>query len=477
MKKTIKENYVYNLIYQVILILYSVITIPYLSRILGPNGSGIYSYTISIVTYFCLFGTLGMSLYGQREIAYIQDNKNKKSKLFTELLLIRFITMSISILLFYFFIINNSEYNIYFKILIINMLASYFDITWFYQGEENFKKIAIRNIVIKIISLISIFIFIKSSNHIGIYLFIYSITNLLANLSLWLNIRKHVSISFKNINLKKHLIPILLLFIPQIAVQVYTILDKTMIGLILNDMSEVGYYEQSEKVIKVLLTIITSLGTIMLPRIASCYSKNETVKIKKYISESYKFMFLLSFPMIFGIIVISTDFVPMFFGREFDKIKMLLPLLSIIILLIGSSNITGTGYLLAINKQNKYTLSVVCGAVINVILNLILISKYMSLGAVIATIIAELSVSIIQLYYVKETIKIKDILKSSINYFISSIIMLIICLIIKNILNPGVIRMFILVMSGVVTYIGILLILKDKFLKYIIKTVKDKVGI
>lgn len=473
MNKSITKNYIYNLIYQILIILMPIITTPYLARTLGAESTGIYSYTISIVTYFILFGSLGLAMYGQREIAFLQDDVKKRSKVFFELLLLRFITMTFSMLLFYFIYGRQGEYSVYYKILLIEMLANSLDISWFFQGIENFKKTAIRNIVIKIISVACIFIFIKNPSDISKYLFIYVLTTLLGNVSLWIDIQKYiVKVSFKDLQILKQLRPTLALFIPQIAIQIYTVLDRTMIGSITGNMSEVGFYEQTQKVIKILLTIITSLGTVMMPRIAKCYVDGDVKQIRAYMYKTFKFVYMLAFPLIFGVIAVSDRFVPLFFGQGYDEVKILMKVLSLIILFIGMSNVVGSQYLISTKKQRQFTISVACGAIINLIFNFILIKHYQALGAVIATVIAELTVTLVQLYFIRDKFNIFEIFKLSKNYFVSSLIMFIIVFIIGSIMKTRVAGIFTQAISGSIIYFVLLFVFKDDLLREILKRLK-----
>ena len=358
MKKSIKKNYLYNLMYQLLIIISPIITTPYLARVLGPKGTGIYSYTISVVTYFILFGSLGTSLYGQREIAYNQSNKAERDKIFWELVLFRLVTMGIVCIIYFFTFTLNGEYMQYYQILLLELIANFLDINWFFLGLENFQKIVTKNFILKILSIILIFLFIKDSNDVNKYLFIYALTTFLSNFVLWFGLKKNVSkIDWKNIHIFKHLKYILILFIPQIAVHIYTILDKVMLGVIFNDMEEVGYYEQSQKIIRLLLTLITSLGAVMLPRIANLFAENKEDEIKKYMDNSLKFVFILAFPLIFGIISVADSFVPLFFGKGYDKVIIIMQILSPIVLFVGLSNVIGNQYLLTTKNQGKYTFS------------------------------------------------------------------------------------------------------------------------
>lgn len=474
MKMSIKKNYIFNVVYQIILIILPIITVPYISRVLGSSGVGTYSYTISIVTYFILLGSFGISLYGQREIAYYQNDRKNKSKIFWELFIIKSITTLVSCIIFGLVFCIDRYYSFYYRILLLEFLSNIFDVSWLYQGEEKFIAIVFKNGIIKLLSILSIFIFVKTKDDVWIYILIYVLSNLFGNLSLWINLRNDIDFTFEKLNFKRHFKPILLLFIPQIAIQIYTILDKTMIGFVTHDMNEVGFYDQAQKVIKLLLTIITSMGTVMLPRIASCFSENKKDTIKIYMNKTFKFVFLTAFPMITGIILVSNRFVPLFFGDGYNKVKLLMPILSFIILTIGLSNVIGVQYLLPIKRQREYTLSVIVGAVTNVILNFILIYYYKSIGACIATIIAELSVTCTQLYFVRKDFDIKQILKHSCKYILFSLIMFI-CVYPLNYLRfDDKIVIGIQVCLGLFVYCACLLLSHDEHIDMIKKILKIK---
>ena len=466
MKKSITRNYLYNMSYQLLAIIIPIITTPYISRVLGSENIGIYSYTISIVMYFITFGTLGIALYGKREIAYLQKDENKRSKVFWEILIFRCITLIISTILFYFIFINkDNEYKIYYKILLIELISSAIDISWFFIGLEEFKKAVTRNFAIKVISVIAIFVFVKTKNDLIKYFLIYVLSNIVGNLTLWLYLPKMIKkVSFKEFNVLKHLKPTIELFIPQIAIEVYTLLDKTMIGAIINDKSEVGFYDQSQKIIKILLTIITSLGTVMMPRIASKFVDNKKEDIKRYMEKSFSMVFLLAFPLIFGLIAISKTFVPVFFGEGYEKVVILMQVISPIILFIGLSNVTGVQYLLATKKQKEYTISVILGAILNLILNSILIWKLGALGASIATVLAELLVTIVQLIFIKNEINIKILIKQSRNYIAASLIMFGCSILINNLRISNITNIILNIIFSIVIYIIILILLKDEFL-------------
>lgn len=464
-KKSVIKNYMYNLIYQILVIIVPLITTPYLSRVLGAENIGIYSYTLSITTYFILLGTLGVSTYGQREIAYVRDDEKQRSKTFFEILIMRAITLTISITIFYITFASNGEYSMYYKILLLEIVANMLDISWFFQGQEEFKKTVTRNIIVKIISVICIFLFVKTQDDLIKYFFIYVLSTFLGNVSLWLYLPKYIQkVDIRGLKVFRHLKPTIELFIPQVAIQIYTVLDKTMIGAIVEDKSEVGFYEQAQKIIKLLVTITTALGTVMVPRMANTFANGEKEKLKSYMNISFKFVLFLSFPLMFGIISIANKFVPIFYGDGYEKVIYLIIVISPIILAIGLSNVIGTQYLLPTKQQRKYTISVVVGSIVNFIFNMIFINLWKAVGASIATVIAEFTVTGIQLYLTRKEIKVKEIIKIAKKYFIAGIIMFIVSIIISMLIKDNLLSIVAQVMISAIVYIGILFFTKDELI-------------
>ena len=191
-KKSIAKNYIYNMVYQVLILILPLITTPYLSRVLGAEGIGIYGYTYSIVTYFILFGSLGVAMYGQREIAYAQENVEARKKVFIEIIIFRFITIALAAVAYFFLFMNGKEYQIYYQILLIELIAAAFDISWFFQGMEEFKRTVTRNVLVRICSVSLVFILVKTKEDLAKFTLIYSLADLIGNLSLWLYVPKYI---------------------------------------------------------------------------------------------------------------------------------------------------------------------------------------------------------------------------------------------------------------------------------------------
>lgn len=481
MKKSIAKNYIYNLIYQMLTIVLPLITTPYLSRVLGAENIGIYGYTLSIVTYFVLFGTLGIAMYGQREIAYVQNDKTKQSKTFWEIVITRFITLTIASVTFYITFCIRGQYTTYYTILLLELLANALDISWYYQGIEDFGKTVIRNLVVKVLSLVCIFVFVKTQADLWKYMLIYVLANALGNATMWLYLPKMLQkISLKTLELKKHIKPVLSLFVPQIATQIYVVLDKTMIGNITNNMSDVGFYEQAQKIVKTAMLVVTALGTVMNSRIANAFAENKKEDVKKYLMQAFNIVWMLGIPITLGIMAVSSNLVPWFYGEGYEPVIQLLIATSPILLAIGLNNVTGIQYLIQTKQQKNYTISVTIGAIVNVIFNFILINLIGTVGAAISSVLAEFTILGVHFIYMRKDIKILDVLKLSIKYLISGLIMYVIVLNISKLISPSILNTFILIAIGAIIYFVILLILKDKFLNDIINqvvvTVKNKLG-
>lgn len=465
MKKSLITNYFYNLSYQILILILPLMTTPYVSRVLGAQGVGTFSYTNSVTQYFILFGAIGLNLYGQREIAYVQSHKAKYSQVFYEILITRTITLLISIIAFYMLLCHDNKYAFIFMIQTIDIVASIFDISWLFQGLEDFRKIVVRNFIVKIAGVLFIFIFINNSDDLGLYVIINSLTLLIGNLSMWMYLPGTVQkINLKKLHLKKHIRPAIALFIPQIATSLYTMLDKTMIGFLTGNESEVAYYEQSQKIIKMILALVTSLGTVMLPRIAKTFAEDNQKQIRAYMSMTFRFVLALAFPLCFGVMAISFHFVPWFFGNGFEKVIPNMILIAPIILFISISNVTGTQYLLPTRRQREYTASVMAGSIINIIFNFLLIPRFLSIGAAIATLIAEFMVTAIQLYFVRKDFDLIQIMKYALKYSFFSLVMATIVYIVGLNLEASIMTTVFQGVIGAIIYGILLLVTKDELI-------------
>jgi O-antigen/teichoic acid export membrane protein len=474
-EKSLKKNYFYNLSYQILQIVIPFITAPYVSRALTAEGIGIQSFTHSLASYFLLFGALSIGLYGQREIAYNQDDPYKTTKLFWELCIIKTVTISLSLGVYSIVIQRFSDYYLLFLIYGIEIIACLFDVTWYYQGMENFKIIVIRNTAIKITSVGLVFVIIKNPEDLYKYILLLAASSLIANISLVpFLVKQLVSVKMRTLNCVRHIKPIIVLFIPQIAIQIYTVLDKSMIGLITKSPYENGCYEQAMKIVKLLLVIITSLGIVVVPRMAHLNAKKQFDEINDHVIRSFNFILFLGTPLFFGLIGIADIFVPVFFGQGYDKSIILMRILSGLFIAIGLNNVIGIQYLIPLKKEHIFTATVLCGACINFTLNIILIRRYQALGAALSSVIAESVITIIQFFYIRNILNIKSIFSGAWRNILSSIIMFTVLHILKQIMHVNILSLLFMILISGIVYLLSLLILRDKFIFSLINTGVNK---
>lgn len=449
-----KKNFLYNVIYQLLILILPLITIPYVSRVLGADGIGVYSYTYSIVYYFMIIAMLGLNNYGNRTIAKVRDNKKQLSKEFCSIYYLQLIMSIIMVILYLLYvIIFDNKYKTIALIQTLYVISSVFDVNWFLFGIEKFKLTITRNTIIKLSSLILIFAFVKTPDDVWKYTVILAGSTLFSNMVLMTFLRKYIS--FEKVYKKdilKHFKPCLVLFLPVIAVSIYKIMDKIMLG-ILSTVKEVGFYENAEKIINVPLTIITALGTVMLPRVSNMLSKNQEDEVKKILAKTMPFIMFLSLPMVLGLIAVSREFSLIFFGQEFEKSGYLIQLLSITIIFLLWGNVIRTQYLIPKERDREYVISAFLGAIINFVMNIVFIPKYKSIGACIGTISAEFVVMFYQSWKVRKELPLKKYIKDSIPFLIKSIIMLIIILILGKIVKENkLIKLILQICIGAIVY-------------------------
>lgn len=467
------KNYLYNAGYQIFILIIPLITVPYISRVLGSEGVGINAYTNSMVQYFILFGSIGLNLYGNRTIAYNRDDKKKMSQVFWEIIILKIFFISISYLLFLVLVnLVFEEFKNYYLYQSILILAAGIDISWLLMGIEDFKKIVIRNSLVKIVSVFLILTLVKNKEDLYIYILIISISTFLGNLTLWPYLKKIVNKpNWKKIRIYKHLVPSLSLFLPQIATQIYLVLNKTMLGTF-DGVNSSGYYENSDKLVKLVLAIVTATGTVMLPRIAHTFAQGDNKKVEIYLFRSFDFVSSLAFPMAFGLAAIAPSFSIWFFGPEFSITGILIPLLCPVIIFIAWSNVLGTQYLLPTNQTRYYTLSVTLGACSNLIINLFAIPNYGIYGAVFATVLSECIVTFTQIIYIKKYVNLRKLFDQKWKYCLSATIMFLIIIYSNSFLASSFFSYILQIIIGFIIYFVLLIFFKAPILSLVKEFIK-----
>lgn len=462
---SVKSNFLYNTIFQVAILIIPFVTTPYVSRVLGAENIGKYSYASAMVTYFTLLAALGTATYGQRKVAYYRESKSELSRVFWNTFLFRCIMSAVALATYFFYIHYIEGENIVNIIMALSIVNTALDISWFFQGLEDFKHVVFRNVLIRIAGLFGIFIFVKTSEDLWIYVLILMLSQILGSASMWRLLPKMISIP-RTIIPFEGLKEIIQIFIPTIAIQVYTILDKSMIGWITGSDYANGCYEQSERIARLAMTIVTSVGTVILPRVANLYHKDNLDEAKKYVYKAFRVVWMLAIPIMLGLSSVSSVFIPLFLGNGYSDSIQLLCIFSALIPVVSMAYVVGLSYLIPTQQQNVYSIAVTIAACVNVAINIMLIPRYGAFGAAVASVIAEMVGTTIQIVYciLKKQLSIKQIFAPSWKYILSGIIMYVIVNLLKLYFESGMISLCILIIIGVLSYVVTLLILKDDFL-------------
>lgn len=462
------KNYIYNTVYELLLILVPFITTPYVSRILGADMIGRVSFSQSIASYFVLFSAVGTSIYARRQIAIVRDDKYKLSADFWSIFFIRLIGVTISLLIYFIFTLGCLEHKLIYLCCSLDIISVLFDISWFFQGLEMYDKITKVNGIFKILGVVCIFIFVHNKTDVILYIIFLSGFSLLGNVFLWSLAKKHIlwRIKFKDLRMKKHFLHSVKLLLPQVSIQVYTVLDKTMIGVITKSEVENGYYEQAQKICRAMLTLTTAPGLVIIPKVAYLWGNNMKDKVDVLIKRNFNLLFAMSFPIIAGVLILADRFVPIYFGKGYESVAFLMCVLVFLTFVAGVSSILGSQYLIPTQRENVYSCAVIISACVNVVLNLMLIGRYGSKGAVVASITSEIIGMLYQVIYLRKEINYKSLLKSFLKYLCLSIVMGIILEILQTIISDRGLKEFILLVAiGCGVYAIGLLVTKDPILK------------
>lgn len=422
---SIKKNFGYSLAYQVLAFAVPLISAPYLSRVLGAAGIGEYSFSYNIAYYLGMLAQLGLVRYGTREIATKRDDPKRTESLFWELFWLQ-VGLTVIVVLCY------TVYSLIFSRnplspLWIPFLISYgIDLTWLYNGEENFKATAIRNSLVKLIMLCGILLFVKTSNDVWIYVLVASFGQLVSQMVAIPFARNYLG-RVQGIHLRQsfsHLLPCLLLFIPTIATSVYRVLDKIFLGGMCPP-EQLGYFESAEKLIMVPLGVISALSAVMLPRMAHLIANNKTGESREFIRATMLLSCILALGMFGGIVSIAPDFVLLYFGNNFGPCILIVELMSITVPFIAWANVIREQYLIPSSRNKEYISSVIVGAVVNVAINVMITPQLGAKGACIAMIVTEIVVCLLLSIPVFKELGLKESLRDAMAFIFSAGLMII----------------------------------------------------
>lgn len=420
--KSLKQNIIYNSIYQFLILFLPFVTAPYLARVIGASGVGTYSYSYSVAQYFVYFAMLGLNNYGNRSIAAVNHDREKRSRIFSEIYCMQLVTSLASIVV-YMVYISFAKNRLAASIMLLYVVSALFDINWLFFGTENFKLTVTRNTVIKIGCLIGIFLFVKNSGDTYVYVLIMALSNIVSQVALWPFVKKEVDFKFPQWrDVVKHFKPNAILFVPVIAVSIYKVMDKIMLGTI-STTEVLGYYEYAAKIYDIPLLVVTAIGTVMLPRMTFLYSNDKTTEATKYFDLTMEYVIAFSNAAMMGLIAIADEFVLLYYGEEFIQSGTIIKYLSITMVFCAAGNVLRTQYLIPNKRDAVYSISAILGAIVNFIINSLLIPRLGAIGAAIGTIAAEFVVFAYQCLCVRKIMNWKKYIFMTLEYLVIALIM------------------------------------------------------
>lgn len=434
-----KRNYLYQVLYEILAIVLPLITAPYISRVMGAENLGIFSYSHSVANLFLMIARLGVVNHGSRSIAACQKDAEKRNRVFSEIFTIQAIFgLLVTGIYMAYIALFVKENQLIFFLQSIFVISAFFDIGWLFMGLENFKKTVTRNIIVKIVSLISIFVFVHDRGDLGIYTIISTGSMLLGHLTLWVGLKKVVKfVKPKLAGIWEQLKGCFVMFIPTIAVTIYTVIDKVLLGGLTSEI-QVGYYDQAAKLVSVPLGFITSFGAVMLPRMSAMEAEGTHGKEGIAImNKSLVFMVALATAISFGLASVSETLIPVYYGKEFLACIPILMLISVKLPFMAWANVIRTQCLIPKHRDKEYIISLFVGAAVNVVLNALLIPKFMAMGAAIATFLTEATVCLVQTIFARDVLPFKKPLLQCMGFILIGAIMYAVVYVLSRTLTFG----------------------------------------
>lgn len=455
-QSSLKWNFIYNICYQILQICIPLVTTPYLSRVLGAENIGEYSYAYNIAHYFVLFAMLGIANYGKRTIAMVRDDYKRLSVTFSSLYAMQLITSIFVVVVYVGYLCICGNTLMY--VMLFYVLSAALDINWFFFGMEQFKITITRNVIVKVCTTAAIFLFVHKEEDIYLYALIMTSSMLVSQIVVWPFLRGQVQfVKVKLSDVKEHVSHNLFFFITVISVSIYKSMDKIMLGA-MSSTEQLGFYESSEKIVVIPIAIVTALGTVMLPRISNLVSHGKKEQIHQYIHKSILFSMFLSSSISFGIMGVSQEFVPLFYGDGFEECIALFQILLPSGIFIAFANVLMTQHILPNKKEYIQIQAVVLGAVLNFVLNLLLIQLYHARGVALGTLLTEFVVCAYQAFRVRKELPIKKYLLESVPFVLTGILMYVILVHMPQFMDSLVLFLCVKILIGICIYIIIIAI-------------------
>jgi O-antigen/teichoic acid export membrane protein len=475
--KSIKTNAVLNSIRTGSLLFFALVSFPYISRIFGPTGLGNLTFASSFIGYFTLFATIGIPLYGIREVSRTKDKRVELVSLVRELMIIQLV-MSLLVLSLLALLIFNVGFfqnaGLLYFVFSLTLISSPMMVEWVFEGLEEYRYLTWRTVLIGLLSLVSIFCFVNDKNDLVVYSIILVSTTFITALSNIFFLRHLIfDVEFSELNFKRHLKPLFSTFLLSLLINIYVQLDIVILGVLSNPWS-VGLYSAALKINKVALSLIMSISAVLLPRL-SFYAKHKMEEdFDRIIIRSFSFILVATLPLVTLMCLMSESIIMLVAGENYLQGSLALVLTSPIILMIGVTNIIGMQILYPLGLEGKVTVSVFFGALSFIVVSLFLIPRFSHNGAAISSLVSEIVVLLVQFYYLPKKYFQLFSVKLFMVPFVSCIVMIMSIYSIKEIVGNSLSGFFIKIAVGCSLYVLSLFLLKDKFATSLFILVKNK---
>lgn len=448
-----QKNFIFQIIYQAVVLVIPLVVSPYLTRTLGSTALGTYTYTYSIAYYFVVFGMLGINKHGQRIIAQRRHDYDELRTTFWSLYFIHFVASGLLLLLYYIYVILICRSNKNIAIIqSIYVLSGVLDITWLFYGLEKFKSISIRNLIIKIVETICIFVFVKIPSDVGKYTMIMCVSTCLGQLIMMPQVVSAIPPKkFKINDVKEHVRPLFVLFAAVIASTLYTMFDKTLLGL-LSTTENVAFYEYSDKIVKIPRTFISVIGTVLFPKACRYAKEGKIDELNKTSKYCFTVTYLIGFAAVFGLFAVSDLFALVYYGEEFSVCGRVIKCMCPLILIIGLGEAVRQCYLYPMRKDGTMVKVLFINAAANIVVSCLLIPKIGIYGAVAGTITAEMIGLIIEMWLCRKFLSIWSIIKEAIPYAFIGTVMYFGVKIVAKAIDGTIIALIIQVVVGALIY-------------------------
>ena len=469
----ITRNYLYNAAYQLLVIFTPIITAPYLARVLGADQLGIYGYVNSSANIITTCTLLGIFAYGNRQTAYVRDHKQELTETFWEIEFTRLLLGICGTAVYIIYTLVNREFKLFFILYYPYILAQFIDCTWVYVGLEDMKPAVVKNFVTRVLNVIGIFVLVKKKEDLWIYILLLALTALTTNIAAYSQLRKYIGKPCGNMRrFTVHIRNSVYLFLPQVAALFYLQVDKVMLQWITGASSQVSFYDHAEKLINIPLSLISVMSTVMMPRIANEFKNNNRDRIETLLNKAGQFALFAAFPMMFGLACIAEKFIPWYLGAEFAPVASAMIILSPIVVLNSLSGISGKQYFTATNQIKILMRAYVSAAVLNVIVNALLIPGYGYKGAAVATVGSSIISTILQYYYLSRQVNVTELIKPGLKYLAASVVMAVIISVSTRGMSAGVKTTAVQIVTGIAVYLIQMIVIRDRTMFELLRKIR-----